>query len=87
MKIATYKHIGEHTYETVSDDSLEGCREYVRTSEYVDVQFPPLQSDEVVQRQLDALEQAETELRSKFQAALDRIERSRSELRAITYTP
>lgn len=87
MKIATYRYMGTAGYDTVSDDSLDGVRDYVRTSEYVDVTFPPLAEKEVVAKQLSALDAAEAELRNKFQEALNGLDRRREELRAITYTP
>lgn len=87
MKVAIFKRLGEYGYDTVSDDGLENCKEYVRTSEYVDVDFPPLESKEVVEKQLSALDAAEAELRSKFQDALNAIESHRQELRAISYKP
>jgi hypothetical protein len=85
MKIARFKYIGDYSYDTVASDELEDSKSYVRTSEYVEVEFPPLKSDEVVQRQLEALERVEDELRGKFQTALNQINRQREELRAITY--
>lgn len=84
MKIATFKRLGDYSFDTVSDDALDGSEDFVRTSEYVEVSFPSLHSDEVVQRQLDALDRAEDALRTKFQAALTGIEVQRAELRAIT---
>jgi hypothetical protein len=85
MKIAKYKRLGEYGYETVSDDGLENCADYVRVSEFVDIEFPPLESKEVIQRQLEALDRTESEVRSRFQEALNSIEHQRAELRAITY--
>jgi hypothetical protein len=85
MKIAKYKRLGEYGYETVSDEGLENCADYVRVSEFVDIEFPPLESNEVIQRQLNALDRAENEVRAKFQDMLNSIEQQRAELRAITY--
>lgn len=87
MKIATFKRMGEYGYDTVSDDGLENCKEYVRTSEYVDVTFafPPLESREIVEKQLAQLDAAEAEVRNRFQEALNAINSQRAELRAITY--
>jgi hypothetical protein len=85
MKIAKYKRVGEYGYETVSDDGLENCADYIRISEFIEVDFPPLESKEVIQRHLEALDRTETEVRSKFQEMLNSIEQQRAELRAITY--
>lgn len=85
MKVAKFKYIGTHSFETISDDELEGADTYVRLSEYVDVEFPPRADEAVVDQHLEVLDRAESELRSKFQVALDSIEKQRAELRAITY--
>lgn len=87
MKVAMFKRLGEWSYDTVAGDELEGCGDFVRITEYVDVEFPPLESARVVEKQLEALDKAEQEVRSKFEGALCQIERQRQELRAITYVP
>lgn len=87
MKIAIFKRIGtDYPYEAIKPESDEKytTNDFVRTSEYIEVEFPPCLSDEVVQKQIDALDWAESELRNKFQAALNSLEQQRAELRAIT---
>lgn len=85
MKVAKYKYIGTHSYETVSDDGLDGVDTYVRISEFVDVEFQPRAEDAVIDQHLSKLDEAEQELRTKFQDALNSIERQRAELRALTH--
>lgn len=90
MKIATFKRMGtSYPYDIIRPEAdeqyLTADGGYVRTSEYVDAEFQPLKSDQVVQQQLDALDKAEGELRNKFQAALNVLEQQRAELRAITH--
>lgn len=90
MKLAVFKNIelgSLHGWETVGTDNYEQVDRYIRVSEYVDVEFPPLKGEEVVQKQLTALDKAEGELRGRFQAALNQIEQQRQELRALTYRP
>lgn len=87
MRIAVFKMLRtSHPFETIKDESWEKhmADDYVRISEYIDVEFPRLKSEEVVQKQLDALDTMEKEVRTKFQAALNTIEQQRQELRAIT---
>lgn len=87
MRVAMFKRLVEPSYDTVAGDALEGCADFVRTTEYVEVEFPPLESARVVEKQLEALDKAEQEVRNKFESALRQIERQRQELRAITYVP
>lgn len=87
MKLAKFKRLGEHSYETITEEWADGCRDYVRLSEYVEVEFPPLRDEAIVERQLEALDRTENALRTQFQQALSGIEQQRAELRAITYTP
>ena len=90
MKLAVFKSIEPgslYGWETVQGEGHEKLDRYIRISEYVVVEFPPLKGDEVVQKQLSALDKAEGELRGRFQAALGQIEQQRQELRAITYRP
>lgn len=87
MEVAMFKHISAHDYlqwETCGTKSMEGQPGYVRVSEYVEVAFPPLGTDTVVQAQLAALDTAERELHNKFNDAMGGITRRRSELRALT---
>lgn len=78
MKIALYKNV-KHDYETVHGDGLEGCVDYVRLSEWVEVEFPRLRADETV---LEALDKNEQELREQFQRSLERINRQRQDLQS-----
>jgi hypothetical protein len=89
MKIAKYKRMGESSFETYGEEGsfMEHHEGYVRLTEYADVEFVPLRSEDVVQKQLDALAGAEKELRNQFQQALNSIEQERSNLLALAYFP
>lgn len=93
MKIAKYITMSDsgRGYEVIHSEKdgadYERVCGYVRISEFVEVEFPPLKDQVIVEKQIAALDKAETELRTKFQAALNGIEQQRQELRAITYTP
>ena len=87
MKIAQYKSL-EHGHIT----SNIGCgsdwmeREgsgYIRLTEFADVDFVPLPKEDVVPKQVAALENAKTEARAKFQAAINQIDEQISKLLAI----
>lgn len=91
MKIALYKNLSyESTPVMQQPDWLpEGEREkyemsgYARVSEWIDVEFPPLTNDEVIQSALRSIDKAEQEVRKKFQAELDRFKNMRANLRAL----
>lgn len=89
MKIARFKRLGEGSFETYGEEGcfMERHDAYIRLTEYAEVEFQPLCSEEVVQKQLDALAGAETELRNRFQDALNSIEQQRANLLAIAYFP
>jgi hypothetical protein len=87
VRLAKFKRLGEHPFECVQSDIMDGCVGYVRISEYVDVEFPPLREAAVIEKHLEQLDNAEAEIRTKFQLALNSIEQQRQELRAITYRP
>lgn len=86
QKLAIFKQL-DRGYESVCNERFDTFEDYVRLTEFAEVEFRPLAGDEVVQKQLNALDRAEGELRNKFQAALNTIEQQRQELRAITYRP
>lgn len=87
MRIARFKRLGEHSFETFGDEALERVKGYVRLTEYVEVEFPPLRDGVLVEKHLEALDAAEAEVRTRFQSMLNEIERQRQELRAITHKP
>lgn len=92
MKIAKYiRPSGSGKYELIHDEKegadFERHCGYIRTSEFVEVEFVPLKDDSIVEKKLAVLDKAETELRAKFQIALNGIEQQRQELRAISYRP
>lgn len=91
MKIALYKNVGSSfewttvVQQTMLDSKGVYLPEYVRATDWIDVEFPPLPRAVVVQSQLNALSDAETELRMKFQTKLDQIETERSKLLSLTH--
>lgn len=60
-------------------------KEYVQLSEWVDVDFPPLNQESVVQAKLRVLDAAEVELRQKFSKGLIDIADARSQLLSLTH--
>jgi hypothetical protein len=83
MRIAKFTHI-EYGGESVSTSSLDGCPTYIRTSEYVDVTFPPLAESAVIESQVAALEAAAEEIQAKAHDAVQNIKARIMELRYLT---
>lgn len=82
MKIAQYKNVA-YDFECVSDDGLATCKDYVRLSEWVDVDFPPIPREETVKAELAILEEEANEIRAETQQRLNEIERRKQELLAL----
>lgn len=86
MKIAKYKDV-EFGIETVSSELLENCSSYVRVSGFIEAEFPPLSSDEQIQKHVAALDKTREQVVTEFTRKLADIDRRKSELLAITYKP
>lgn len=84
MKVARYKSV-EHGYENVNDGSLEGCASYVRISEFVDVEFPPLDNDEQIQKEVAALDHVRQKTVEEFSRKLAEIDQRKRNLLALTH--
>lgn len=84
MKVALYKDV-QAGWETVSGADLEDCKNYVRISEFVDVEFPRLKDEETVRKQLAALDEVRAEVSRKFAAALREIDARKASLQALTH--
>jgi hypothetical protein len=86
-KLAIYKRIGECSFTTVRDASFDEMDEYVRLTEHIEVEFPALQDDAIIQKHLAALDRTEAAVTAKYFQALANIKQQKEELRAITYQP
>jgi hypothetical protein len=93
MKYAKYISMSDsgRKYESIQNENegsdLERVCGYIRTTDFVEVDFVPLTDGSVVEKQLAVLDKAESELRTKFQAALNGLDQQRQELRAIAHKP
>lgn len=88
MKVAKYRSIGRYPYETVWhwDESVgepnhEG---YVRLSEWVEVEFPPLRDKQVVEDEIVKLNAKAAEIRANLGLQIAAIEARKAELLCIT---
>lgn len=84
MKIALYKSYGdEHVAEFT--DWREDSINYVRLSEVIEVDLPRLPPEITVPAELKQLDDAESELRNKFNEKLSELLVKRAELLALTH--
>lgn len=88
MKIATFNTgLGESQFIS-AEAGGEACVKYsgwVRLSEYIEVEFPPLPAAVVVEGQLKQIDTAEQELREKFQQKLNELAEARAKLLSLTH--
>jgi|GEM_PF-5965127 len=82
MKLALFKNI-EYDFEIVSTDVSEGHQEYVRVSEYVDVDFPRLDGPDVVLQQIERLREQKKRIQAGTEAELNRIDQRIGDLLAL----
>ena len=85
MKIAKFKST-KFGFEAVSEEGLDGNEEYVRVSEYIDVEFPPRQQAEVVAEQVAAIDIETEKLKDEFSARLNALGARKQELLALTHS-
>lgn len=90
MKIALYDHVCgiDLIVRTVSEWQryMDSSPDYIRLSEFVEVDFPMLKDAEVVEKQLAAIDLQEQAARNQFQAQLDSFNERRANLRALTHS-
>jgi hypothetical protein len=90
QKMALFRDIGPgpmNGYESPMGDHMENSSSYVRISEYVEITFPQLQDEIVIDKYIAALDRSEREIRLEFQKKLDDIANQRSNLFALTHKP
>ena len=90
MKIAQFKNA--NGYVTLFDwnehrKDNDAILDYVRCSEWVQVEFPQRAPEELIPAQLSILDAAEQELRVKFEEKLRELADMRAKLLSLTYTP
>ena len=82
MKIAVFKNI-KYGYTSTDEESLDDSEEYIRTSEYVDVIFPPLDNIDILNREVALLEQSKKDVQAAAQLQLTAIDSRIGKLLAL----
>ena len=78
-----YGRIILQRYEGDPDPDRSG--NYVRLTEWADVEFSERAPEEIVPAQLAALDKAEQDLRAQFQLKLNEIAEARAKVRCLTH--
>lgn len=76
---------GSYEYLTVHSNTLEGNTDYLRLSDYVEVQFKPRTDAEVLVEEIDNLVKSKDRIMQEALRNIAEIEDRIQELKAITY--
>lgn len=90
ISVAVFKNIESDCmggFETIDQKHWEKMDNYVRISEYVEVEFPQLQDEIVIDKYIEALDRSERSIRLEFQRKLDELAGQRANLLALTHKP
>lgn len=87
MKLALYKSTSGLTagYDPTFGQSMVDNCGYTRLSEYLEVEFPMLPPEIVIEGQLKQLDTAEQSLRNQFQQKLNEIAEARAKLLSLSH--
>lgn len=79
------KHLNiELNFDAVCEEGMERNAEYIRISEYVDVEFQPISDEPVVNNHVRALKSMKTEIQAATQVKLNSIDEKIGKLLALT---
>lgn len=84
MKIAKFKSI-EFGHHIFTDEGFEECDGYLRISEYIDVDFQPLENKEIIVKHVDALKDMKKKIQADTEVKLVEIDRKIGDLLALTH--
>ena len=82
MKIALFKNT-KYDFESIGGEKHEENDEYIRLTHYVDVYFEPLDAQEVILKQVDALKSAKQNLQAQLTHEMNEIDHKISRLLAL----
>jgi hypothetical protein len=82
MRIAAFRYIGMDVVTTGTEHLESYSDSYVRISEYVDVDFPPISAEDEVQRQTAALSKLREKVELDYTTKIAEIEKQQAQLAA-----
>jgi hypothetical protein len=96
QKVALFQRVGDYSYLTIrnfpldlSDEDADRCVSdgHVRLSPWLEIEFPSLDTDDVINAQLAQLDKAEQRAREELQQRLNAINDTRQKLLALSFQP
>lgn len=98
FKVALFQRIVGSSYEyttvmsfasTIKDEDADRFIPggYVRLSPWLNIDFPSLDTETVIDSQMKQLDKAEQEIREQFQERLNTINDTRQRIRALAFKP
>ena len=84
MKVALFKYV-KYGFESVWTEGMEPDPDYVRISEYVDVEFPPLENSEIVNNEIASLKESKKQIQAETEAKIGVIDRRIGDLLSLTH--
>jgi len=96
QKVALFQRVGDYSYLAtrnfsldLSDEDADSCVSdgYVRLSPWIEIEFPSLDTGDVIQAQLAQLDKAEQKAREELQQRLNAINDTRQRILALSFNP
>jgi hypothetical protein len=96
QKVALFQRIGDYSYLTtrnfsldLPDEDADSCVSdgYVRLSPWIEIEFPSLDTGDVIKAQLAQLDKAEQKAREELQQRLNVINDTRKRILALSFKP
>lgn len=81
-RMAIFKDV-KYGFDACSESGLEESPDYIRLSEYVDVDFPMLPPEETVSKEIEMLDKLSCSVRAKYHDDIAEIDRKKAELIAL----
>ncbi|MEE9193109.1 MAG: hypothetical protein V3U21_01105 [Thermodesulfobacteriota bacterium] len=82
MKVAIFKSI-EYGHESANDDGLEDVEGYLRITEYIDVEFVPIDRSEIVTKEISILKEVKKKIQAETELKLVEVDRKIGDLLAL----
>ena len=82
MKLALFKHM-EYGFESAGEETLEGCGDYVRLTEYVDVDFHRLPYGDAEKAEIAIIDKQIKSEQAESEVKIGRLNQRKAELLAL----
>jgi len=86
MKIAIFRNI-QYDFESTLGETMEGDDDYIRLTEYVDIEFVRLDNSDVAAREIAILNGVKKNIQAQAELKLGEIDRRIGDLLALPQAP